>query len=86
MDSGCALLIAPASFSRPGPAASLRVGGTSQGVPTRRRAEVFACIKNALKLKAHGTSGVDQVIAAKEPAKTVPVRVDANPRPQQWTN
>jgi len=68
MGSGCALLIALASFSisRMGSAASLRVGRTSRAVPTGRRPDVLGCVKNALKLKAHGTGGVDGVGEASE--------------------
>ena len=61
MDSVCA-------FPRLGSAASLRVGRTSRGVPTGKRADVLACGEKRAEVEGAWTSGVDQVVVASGPA------------------
>ena len=76
MSSDCALMIALASSSRSGSAASSRAWrGFGEGVLGEEEPlledelEEFACVKNELKLKAPGMGGLDQVMLAREPRK-----------------
>lgn len=76
MSSACALIIALASSSRSGSAASSRVWrGFGEGVLGEEEPllvdelEEFAWVKNELKLKAPGMGGLDQVMLVREPRK-----------------
>ena len=76
MSSDWALIIALASSSRSGSAASSRAGSDlgksvfgEEELLLEDSSEVFAWVKNVLKLKAPGMGGVDHVMLVSEPRK-----------------